>query len=83
MITLARLCRIADQKGFEINSFIPQLKIKALELHNNEYEFTKKIANELAIYIQLNCPERKIELKQHKSHCQVNLHGYEEKYCTC
>lgn len=83
LVTLAKLCNIADQKEFDINPFISQLKTEALRICGNEYEFTKEIANKLAIFIQLNCPEREEKLASHTARCQVTLHGYEEKYCSC
>lgn len=57
IITLTRLCRIAKSKGFQIEEFTPALRKEAKQRYNNTCEFTKEQANELAIFIQLNCPE--------------------------
>ncbi len=81
-VTLAKLARVADQKDFDIDGFLPQLKKEAFDKYGNSYRFTKEQANSLSFFIQTNCPERKDEV-YHTSKCQVTLHGYSERFCNC
>ncbi len=82
MITLAQVATRADQKGLDIDAFLPTLKDEATIRFGGCFEFTEEQYTEIAEFIMENCPQRK-EILSHSSRCQVTLHGYDERFCTC